>query len=369
MRLIYIANVRIPTERAHGIQVMKMCEALADVQSPTPPNVALLVPRRLNKLKAEPFAYYGVKQNFKIMRLPCVDTVGFGKFGFFIETISFLAAAKCYLLFKKYDIVYTREQLAGLFFKNIILELHTLPKKIVFFHQYVWRRAQKLVVLTSFIKNLLVGDGIAAEKIIVAPDSVDLKDFDVQITQAQAREALHLPLNKKIVMYAGLFDEWKGYKILLESSQLFDSNTTLVMIGGTPEQVKSLKEKYFDVIFLGYRPYTELPVNQKAADVLVIPNSGKQDISKYYTSPLKVFAHMASGRPIVASDLPSLREVLNEENAVLVAPDDVSALAGGIRRILSDKEFAERIAGQARQDVRQYSWQARTQYILRALSI
>jgi len=364
MKLVYIANMRLPTERAHGIQVMKMCEALADVQSPTPLNITLIVPRRLHKLKADPCAYYGVRKNFTIIRVPCVDTARWGKLGFFVETISFLAAAKVFLLFKKYDMVYTREPLAGVFFKNSIVELHTLPKKTLFFHRFVWRRAKKLIVLTRFINDVLVSGGIAAEKIIVAPDGVDVKAFDIQVTSAQARGNLRLPPDKKIVMYAGLFDEWKGYRTLLDASKLFDPDITLAMIGGASEQIEKLKKEYPKVIFFGYRQYTELPVNQKAADVLVIPNSGKQDISKYHTSPLKVFAHMASGRPIVASDLPSLREVLNETNAVLVAPDDSRALADGIQRVLSDWEFAERIAGQALQDVRRYSWKNRAEQVL-----
>jgi glycosyltransferase involved in cell wall biosynthesis len=84
----------------------------------------------------------------------------------------------------------------------------------------------------------------------------------------------------------------------------------------------------------------------------------------YYMSPLKLFEYMASKRPIVASDLPSIREILNEQNSVLVEPDNPEKLAEGIKRILADNNFAEKISNQAFQDVQQYTWQKRVEQIL-----
>jgi glycosyltransferase involved in cell wall biosynthesis len=69
---------------------------------------------------------------------------------------------------------------------------------------------------------------------------------------------------------------------------------------------------------------------------------------------------MASGRPIVASDLPALREVLRaDENAVLVEAGRADALAAGVSRVLGDPELAARLAGQARDDVREWTWDRR----------
>jgi glycosyltransferase involved in cell wall biosynthesis len=73
---------------------------------------------------------------------------------------------------------------------------------------------------------------------------------------------------------------------------------------------------------------------------------------------------MASGKPIVASDLPSLREVLSEKNAFLVKPDDPRALAEGIRFALAHPEEAARRAAQAREDVKRYTWEMRAEKIL-----
>ena len=70
--------------------------------------------------------------------------------------------------------------------------------------------------------------------------------------------------------------------------------------------------------------------------MLVLPNPASA-ISSRFTSPLKLFEYMAAGRPIVASDLPALREVLTPDaDAVLVAPGNAGALAAGIRRVVTD---------------------------------
>ena len=118
---------------------------------------------------------------------------------------------------------------------------------------------------------------------------------------------------------------------------------------------------------VGHRPHGEIPYWLKAADVLVLPNSGKEDISKYWTSPLKMFEYMASGRPIVASDLPSIREVLNGENAILVEPDNPEKLAGGIKAILQNNQLSDRISIKAVLDVQEYSWTKRVQKIWQRL--
>ena len=105
-----------------------------------------------------------------------------------------------------------------------------------------------------------------------------------------------------------------------------------------------------------------VPKYLAASDVLVLPNSEK-GLSEF-TSPLKLFEYMAAKRPIVASDLPSLREILSESNAVMVRPDDPAALAEGIQKVLEDEELAKKLAGNAYIDVQQYSWDKRAMRIL-----
>ena len=83
-------------------------------------------------------------------------------------------------------------------------------------------------------------------------------------------------------------------------------------------------------------------------------------MTEAHTSPLKAFEAMAAGRPIVASDLPSSREVLRHgENALLVPPGSASELASALRSLLADSGLARRLAERAFSDAPAYSWDAR----------
>ena len=82
-----------------------------------------------------------------------------------------------------------------------------------------------------------------------------------------------------------------------------------------------------------------------------------------------MFEYMAGKRPIIATDLPSVREVLNENNAILVKPDDPEGLARGIKEALDDKELTKEIADQAFQDVEEYTWKRRVERIIEFIEI
>src|SRR3989344_328218 len=311
-KLIYLADMRLPTDWAHGIQIMKMCEAFAQ----TGIEVELVVPRRFNKIKENPFQYYNIRRKFKITKLPCIDLMPLSasKLIFLLEKLSFLVAAKFFLSLKKFNILYTREPLAGLFWKNFILEAHVLPKRIKSINLYFWQRAKALVVLTNFIKDKMTAIGVTAEKILVAPDGVDVADFNLPLSPAQARQAIGLPADKKLVIYSGSFSlySWKGVDVLLEAAHYLPDNAIVVLVGGSEAEVQSIKSKITtdNVLLVGRQPYAKISYYLAAADVLVLPNKAGDIMSEQYTSPLKMFEYMASGRPIVASDLAGLREIL-----------------------------------------------------------
>ena len=369
MKLFYLDSGRMPTEKAHGYQIMKMCEAFAEAGH----DVTLGISSRKNEIKTDPFEYYDVKPVFRIKRIWSIDAVNIlPKYGSWISRFSFLLAGKSYLFFQGYDCLYTRELMSGLVFRDFVLEVHDLPENARSTDLRMWQKARRVIVITRALKAGLVGLGIAEQKILVAADGVDLEKFKVQSEKLKVREELGLPQDKKLVMYTGHLYEWKGVGVLLEAAKKFQiSNfkfqTQFIFVGGTDDDIKRFKkqaEGLDNVLILGHKPHSIIPKYLAAADVLVLPNSAKIAISKYYSSPLKLFEYMAAGKPIVASDIPSIREVLSEDSAVLVAPDDAAALAEGIRRVFGDPALAGRIADRAQTEAGRYSWTARAQNIL-----
>lgn len=363
MKILYLANIRLPTEKAHGVQIMKTCEAFAREEH----DVELVVPTRANSISKDPFEYYGVKHLFKITTLKVPDLVSLEGIGFFFSSLYFAERARWRRSFWTADIIYSRDALVLLQYillgRRLVYEAHGAPSLSA---RLVARFAYRIVVISRATGESFVAIGVPREKIVVAPDGVDLDAFANPESKEAARGRLGLPQDKKIVMYIGRVDGWKGVDTLCEAAHLLSPDILVVIIGGEPEQIKILEEHYPQVRFLGFRPYSELPDNQAAADVLVLPNTAKNRISMHYTSPLKLFTYMASGIPIVASDTPATREVLSDEDAYFFIPDDSRALAGQVEIALANTAQSHEKATRAREKVKAYTWQERAKQILLA---
>ena len=379
MRLLYIARARIPTEKAHGLQIVKMCEAFAKIGI----DVELVIPFRIQTrvLKGRnAFEYYNVKRIFDIKKLPAPDLIYFtsflkGRLGialFHAHSFIFSILALIYSLIKNPDIIFTRDsKIAYLlsFFKPVIYESHAFPSSKIeqYFERSAFRRCKFFIVITRNLKDIYKKNNFDENKIYILPDCVDIEKFDISVSKEEARKKLNLDTNEKIVVYTGHLYPWKGIYTLLEASRFL--NAMVVLVGGLEEDVNKVKEyiktnNIDNVLIVGHVEPEMVPVYLKAADVLVLPNSAKDLRSVYYTSPLKLFEYMASKRPIVASDLPSIKEILNEENAILVEPDNPKALADGINKVLNDTKFAESIAENAYCQVTKYTWDERSRAVL-----
>jgi glycosyltransferase involved in cell wall biosynthesis len=187
-----------------------------------------------------------------------------------------------------------------------------------------------------------------------------------------------LPLDRVIIGYIGRFRTMtmeKGIPELVQAMAYlptFDGSEPLLLcVGGPMDAVPA----YLDLAvgrgvsehrlrFVDRVPNKEVPLWMRACDVVTIPWPWTE-FSAYFTSPLKLFEYMASRTPIVATDLPSMREILRHgKNAVLVEPGSPEALAKGIQQMLEIPDRGQRIAAQACQDVIPLTWERRAANVL-----
>jgi glycosyltransferase involved in cell wall biosynthesis len=351
MHISYLAYVRIPTEKAHGVQIMKVCEALADAGA----EVELVTPGRETHIKEDPFVYYGVKRNFKLSTIRVPDFMLFGTFGFIISQCFFgiRTLVKQGILISQDEWVLAWHLLCG---RRGVYEVHN--GRWNFCARYSARNALCMVANSEGTKRFYVEKGIAQEKIMVLPNGVDIERFAVAETQAEARKRLNLPLDTRIALYTGHLYDWKGAHTLADSAKSLPEGTTVVFVGGTERDVQTFRGTYGaqkNISILGHQPNALMPLYLRASDVLVLPNARIGE-SEQFTSPMKLFEYLAAGKPIVASDLPSIREVLREDTAFFFTPGDAQSLAKTIQYALEHAEEAQARASLALTKARSYTW-------------
>jgi len=364
MKIAYISNVRIPTEKAHGIQIMKMCQAFAQNRA----ELDLIIPKRINKIKKDPFNFYSIEKDFNIKRIFSLDLlwIPFGKALFFwIHTILFTKIVFIYCILKKYDIYYTRDFLVVLFFmlrkKNIYYEVHSIPNKLLFLHKLAWKKSRGVIVISNGLKIAIENYGIDKEKILLARDAVDVIQFQIKQTQKKCREKLNIPQDQKIALYAGHLYNWKGVDLLAQASKNLEA-INVYLVGGAKEDIIKFKKIYTNknLHIIGWQPYETIAAWLQVADILVLPSSGKTKIGSVYTSPLKLFEYLAAKKPLVISSVPALQEVLGKDpNVYTFCADDKNSLIKNLKEAMKEKKIPI-----TSQKIEQFSWQTRAKNIL-----
>ncbi len=366
MRLAYLASVRFPSERAHAAQIAHMCRAFVDAGA----TVDLYVSPRHGRASTQSVAaYFAIPVAFDV-RPVRIDV--FSRWfapAFYLNEVFFVLQALVDAKRRSvhHDIYYFRSEWIGW-----LLSFAVAPARLVWeSHEArfsyparrILRQGVRTVVISEGLRDFYRERGVPPEQLHVAHDAIDDSFFEAAESKRDARVRLGLPLDVNVALYIGGLDTWKGVETYFKAAA-HAPEVHLAVIGGSRAEVEHNAAMYPDVHFLGARPYRELRDNQQAADVLVVPNTAANDLSARYTSPLKVFAHLASCVPLVLSDIPSLRAIVPDDAAYWFTADDPEELARVVRRVLDDPEQARACASRARQHAHQYTWHQRAAQIL-----
>jgi glycosyltransferase involved in cell wall biosynthesis len=378
-RLIYLANNRLPTEKAHGLQIVQNCEALADAGY----EVTLVAPHRANttEMQSVPplWEHYGVKRNFDFRRLPCLDLFPwFPRYhvAFLAQTFTYLLALLIWRLRHRADVIYTRDLFIGFVMAlgrtKLVYEVHQTHQSRAgrWMQGFVARRAYTVPITHHLAEHLRT---LGAQRVLVAHDGIRAARFASVPDQAEARAAIGWPHDAFIVGWVGrlhLMGIDKGVGLLVEALKQIEG-VSLAVVGGPDDRLDALRQQWIAAgldparfLTSGQIPPDRVPLYLSTFDLCTMPHPWTEHFA-YNTSPIKLFEYMASRRALVASDLPGFAEVLTDgESALLVPPGDMAALAGAIKRLRDDPLLRERLAARAYTLVMErYTWQARAEAI------
>lgn len=256
---------------------------------------------------------------------------------------------------------------------KFIFEEHEKPSTHKMWYRFLITHVDTIITLSEPIQALIRADAPGTAVYIVV-HGVDIATMDSDISKEEARARVQLGFSIPIVGYVGTFSTMgsveKGIGLALEAFRhVLESapDAELVLVGGSPKEIaryQAQAQAYGidkNVRLLPRVSPEHATLYRKSFDVQVLPLLQNEYA---FMLPLKVFEYMATGRPIVASDLPSVRPILNEKNSFLVAAGDAVALADGIVSVLGAYTQAEVRARHARNDVAMYTWEARAQKII-----
>ncbi len=239
------------------------------------------------------------------------------------------------------------------------------------------RDASLIVVVSDVLRDELIAHGVDRDRILVNPNGVDVDRLAPAraYSPAEWRRRLGVP-DAPTVGFIGTFGLWHGVRLLPAimasvAEQRDDARWIVVGDGSLFDEVRAEIERrgLLDGVELtGVVPHERAVELLAACDVCVSPHVPNPDGTRFFGSPTKLFEYMGLGKPIVASDLEQIGDVIeHERTGLLCEPGDTDAAAGAVLRLLGDAALRERLGAAALTQARStYSWDAHSRRILEA---
>lgn len=381
MHIHYLSRSTLISDSANAVHVMKMCDATAGIDY----KVTLHAYAGEGKAADIP-AYYDTKHPFSIS-LHNEHKSGLSGFLWALRrALPFLRVGglpSFLYAWQRIRPVLKRE--ADMVFSRNIYWMPAIPKNIPFIfesHTPPQNALQKWVEGKLYARPSCCGIVVISEKMreiyetifpehknkfIVAHDGAD----DPAPTLEDIKERVARPL--KNIGYVGQLYQGRGVEIIIESARALP-HLTFHIVGGKPEMIEGYKNAGApdNIIFHGHQPHSALPDFYRTFDAVLAPYQRKVSVAgdagdtSAFMSPLKIFEYMSWGLPILCSDMPVLREVLEDNyNALLITPDNAQDWVRALEKLRDEPDARFKIGENARKDfIKCYTWKERARTIL-----
>jgi glycosyltransferase involved in cell wall biosynthesis len=368
MRILYLSDSYLPSESANSVHVVKMAEAFASLGH----DVTLV------GLRGMPFAgiddlfrYYGAERNFRIVE----NNISVLKGRLVLHALANIS----YIRRFRPDFIFGRSFLsvalaAKLSNAKIGFEIHDPYSRLNTLQKWAFRhilkKASFLVVMSSALKEILTKELGSALRIPV----LALHDGASLSAPAHQVSINGVENHKLNIGYIGTVQKGRGVELIVQLSHMLP-DFGFHVVGGSPEDISrrlGIKHIPENLYLHGFVSPGQANAFRERFDILLAPYQRETFIksganTSGYMSPLKIFEYMAGKKPIIASDLPVLREVLNEHNSILVDPEDLEGWERAIT-LLSEPQARKNLADTAFKDlVNHYTWKKRTEKIIEQL--
>lgn len=379
MKIALITNSRIPSLTANSIQAMKVAQALMQLGH----DLRMFAPAEVESATRESLlTHYGLRLAPRLDLLPSIKQ---------LKRLDFIVHAQRAAKNFGAELIYTwlpQSAVLGLWSGYpVVLEMHADNSGVLgawWMRQFWKSNGRKLMtVTTSALRNALERSTnlqFKDEAVLLAPNGVELEKYDGLPNPVEARRQLNLP-EGLTVGFTGHIYPGRGADLLFELAKQMPQ-VNFLWVGGTPELVAHWRgelghAQMTNVTMTGFVKHESIPLYQAAADILLMPYSRSieassgQDIAEVI-NPMKMFEYMAASRAIVCADLPSIREVLNEGNAVFCEAGNWDLVIRDwkleIENLLADEPRRLLLGAQARKDVSRFTWINREERVMKGVA-
>ena len=384
MKIVYITNARLPTEKAHGVQIIKMIEALSSLNN----EVVLISPNRIqNEIshKTSVFDFYNVEKIFEHNLINFIDPYKYRSlmpkffYRFFSFLVNLLWGIKSAKIGSKLngDFYIFRDNtpfsylFCAVFSKKCVIEFHDIPpflSRLIFKLGLMISGKTACFAVTNKLSEDLFhkfGKVKNLKKIDTLHDGVDLIKF---------KNNKIIENSTPLLTYCGSLSKSKGIDLIINSAK-YIKNVEFLIIGGLKVDVDHYKKianenGVKNINFIGQVNYSDVPNLLNKSDILLLPSSAKNIKARNYTSAMKLFEYMSIGKPIIASNIPSNTEILeNNLNCLLFEPDNPKSMVEKINTLINDKELNKKITKNSSKLAIKYSWTERSKKMIKRIKI